>query len=97
MSSTVDRAPTWIGALPTDVTAGLPCVRSDGEGPTTSLLCGTFEIGGEAAVQLLIALICFSIPPLFLFPGRRRLMFLAVPLVISTTFASYYIAPIIYM
>lgn len=31
---------------------GLPCVVGAGDGPVTGLLCGTFEVGGDAALLL---------------------------------------------
>ena len=42
-------------------------------------------------VQLLFALIVLSIPPLFLFPGKKKLLFLGVPAAISITLLSYFV------
>lgn len=39
--------------------------------------------------QLFLVLMCVSVPPLFVFPGKRKLLFLTVPLMIGLTFASY--------
>lgn len=41
--------------------------------------------------QLLLALTCFSLPPFLLFRGRRRLLFVALPVVLLLTFASYFL------
>lgn len=55
------------------------------QGPLFLNLASSFR------VQLLLALIFVSLPPIIFFPGRRKLMFLAVPAVISTTFLSHFI------
>ncbi|MCA9607204.1 MAG: AraC family transcriptional regulator [Myxococcales bacterium] len=53
MSSDPQLPATPIACLPTEPSDdGLPCVRSAGDGPTTRLLCGTFDIGGDSALLL---------------------------------------------
>ena len=39
--------------------------------------------------QLLLGLVVVSLPPLIVFPGRRKLLFVGVPLMFFLTFASY--------
>jgi endonuclease/exonuclease/phosphatase (EEP) superfamily protein YafD len=41
--------------------------------------------------QLFLGLIVLSVPPIIVFPGKRKLLFVAVPLMFSLTFASYLI------
>lgn len=39
--------------------------------------------------QMLWVLLAVSVPPLFVFPGKRKLLFVAVPLMFGLSFASY--------
>ena len=55
------------------------------QGPLFLNLASSFR------VQLLLALSLATLPVLFLFPGKRRLLFLGVPAVIAFTNLSYYI------
>ena len=53
MSSEPERAPRHITTLPSNVGSdGLPCVFHQGDGPRTSILCGTFELGEDASLLL---------------------------------------------
>jgi endonuclease/exonuclease/phosphatase (EEP) superfamily protein YafD len=41
--------------------------------------------------QLLLCLMLVSVPPIVVFPGKRKLLFVAVPIMFALTFASYLI------
>jgi len=53
MCSEPTEPPVSIATLPSCVGQdGLPCISSGGQGPRTSLLCGTFTLGSDAALLL---------------------------------------------
>ena len=52
-----------------------------------------FNLFSSFRVQILVALSVLSLPCLFLFSGRTRFLFLALPSIVAMTFASYFLAP----
>lgn len=51
------------------------------------------NLASSFRLQLLILLTILSVPPMILFSGRVRLLFPAIPLLISGTFLSYFVVP----
>ena len=63
---------------------GLLTILSYWQNPLFLTLVSSFR------VQLLIVFSLSSLPPLFLFPGKKKLLFVAVPAAIAMTFLSYF-------
>lgn len=64
LSDAPDGAATWIQKLPTTHEHGLPCVRVEGPGAHTSILCGSFRFSEEAH-----QLVRPQLPPVLLVQG----------------------------